>query len=88
MSNDGSSRKYSKISNISFRVYIDTKNDYILSTYSNTNGETVFDLYPPTIVPIFKFKDKVEWEVCLSKSLTNCNWNDGEIEEDEIEEWL
>ena len=84
------SRKYSKISNISFRVYIDTKNDYILSTYSNTNGETVFDLYPPTIVPIFKFKDKEEWEICMSKGLTNCSWNDGDIEdeEDEIEEWL
>lgn len=81
-------RKYNKISNISFRVYIDSKIDYILSSFANTSGELIFDLYPPTIKPIFKFKNKEEWEKSYSKGLTNCNWDEGELYEEEVEEWL
>lgn len=79
------SRRYNKISNVSFRVYIDTTNSNLLDSYEDSNGNLIFDKYPPKIIPIFKFKDKKEWESAYLKGLTNCDWSEGDCEE---EDWI
>ena len=69
-----------------FGTSLNLNNYSHLKTEEQRNYKSLDDLWNE----IFKFKDKEEWEICMSKGLTNCSWNDGDIEdeEDEIEEWL